>query len=354
LSFVVYGFTFAVPIANQTDDGTFYSLSDVVLSGPYDPIQPGMVQSVWNTLGKSHGMLLLEGIYGDESGFNPVIESAGDLGVSDVITEPEFSAPGFYPAVPLTFNDITTLGGNRSEYLVLSAGQFDSNSATERVYDAMTVTVYYSMDGDTVPPEIEAVQFAAVGTSLQITVPVSDSSGIYCVYVTYTGGVGAEGYGMWRSSWLSSGPNNTWSGSIPLASPTWFFVQAVDIAGNVVADTNGGAYYLYVAPLPGASAGLSNGPPTLRWPHLGAQVGRYEVWRSVTPYFTPGDANSTRVANLTGPFDAEVSFTDAEATLDPDTAYFYVVKAIDLYGRPVALSGGLGSFTFGMTPGASP
>jgi hypothetical protein len=126
----------------------------------------------------------------------------------------------------------------------------------------------------------------------------------------------------------------------------------VDNAGNVAADANGGAYYLYVGPLPGAGVVLSAGYLTLRWPHLGAQVGRYEVWRSATPYFTPGDTDSTRVANLTGPFDAEVSFTDNEATMDPSTAYFYVVKAIDLYGRPVALSGGVGSFAFGLTPGA--
>ena len=77
--------------------------------------------------------------FGHESNFNPVIEGAGDLQPSGVITEPTFSAPNFYPAVPLTFNDIATLGGGNEEYLVLSAGQFDSNSATERTYDDMTV-----------------------------------------------------------------------------------------------------------------------------------------------------------------------------------------------------------------------
>jgi hypothetical protein len=354
LSSVEYGFYFPSPTTNSTEDGVFYSFGDTALSSPYDPIQPGVAQSLESTLGKAHGTLLLEGTYGDQSSFNPVIEAAADLDAGTVITEPTFSAPGFYPAVPFTTNDITMLSGNSEEALVLSAGQFASDAATERLYDDMTLIAYYSSSADATGPAIGGVSFAAIGASLLITVPVSDASGIYRVYATYTGGVGGEGYGTWQSTRLNLGTGITWTGSIPLASPTWFFIQAVDTAGNVAADANGGAYYLYVGPLPGTGAVLSAGHLTLRWPHLGAQVGRYEVWRSAAPYFAPGSADSTRVANLTGPFDAEVSFTDTEATLDPGTAYFYVVKAIDLCGRPVALSGGMGSFTFGMMPGASP
>jgi hypothetical protein len=354
LSSVEFGFLFPAPTANNTEDGVYYDLSGTALSSPYDPIQPGVAQSLESTLGKAHGTLLLEGTYGDESNFNPVIEAAADLDAGAVITEPTFSAPGFYPAVPFTTNDITTLSGDSQETLVLSAGQFASDTATERLYDELTAIVYYSSSADATGPAIGGVSFAAIGASLLITVPISDTSGIYRVYATYTTGVGGEGYGTWQSARLSLGIGVTWTGSIPLTSPTWFFIQAVDMAGNVAADANGGAYYLYVGPLPGTSAGLSSGHPILRWLHLGEQVGRYEVWRSSTPFFAPGDADSTNLATYLPPFTAELTFTDSEAVTNPGATYFYLIQAIDLYGRPVALSGGAGSFTFGMTPGASP
>ena len=346
-----YGFLNLSLISNNTDDGDFYTLSGTALASPYEPIQPGIWQNLENSLGKAHGAMFWGGDYGDQPNFNPVVETAGNLGASDVITEPAFAAPGFYPAVPLVMNEIATLGGNSIQYLVASAGQFDSHTATERTYDNMTFRVFYSDEAESSGPQIGRAQFAALGSSLQVTVPVTDNTGVYQVYLTYTGGVGAEGHGTWTTSELTASANHTWTGSLPLVSPTWFIVQAVDNAGNVTADDNAGAYYLYVTKVAAPSMSLTSGNPSLRWTHLGDQVARYEVWRGTAPYFTPGDGISTLRASLQPPFAGEPSFTDLEVVPAPGTAFYYVVRTMDQYGRPTAVSGGVGSFSFGLSPG---
>ncbi len=72
----------------------------------------------------------------------------------------------------------------------------------------------------------------------------------------------------------------------------------------------------------------------------------YEVWRSASPYFSPGDAGSEQIATT-----ADTSYTDANHVGDPATNYYYQIVAME-GDCPVGVSERLGEFDFGLVAGA--
>jgi hypothetical protein len=66
----------------------------------------------------------------------------------------------------------------------------------------------------------------------------------------------------------------------------------------------------------------------LQWVHR-YEYNSYEIWRSVTPYFTPGDAGSTRIANGVQPpaVGDGASYIDVDAIQD-GTSYYYRVRGV--------------------------
>ncbi len=72
----------------------------------------------------------------------------------------------------------------------------------------------------------------------------------------------------------------------------------------------------------------------------------YEVWRSASPYFSPGDAGSEQIATT-----AATSYTDANHVGDPATNYYYQIVAME-GDCPVGVSERLGEFDFGLAAGA--
>jgi hypothetical protein len=75
--------------------------------------------------------------------------------------------------------------------------------------------------------------YLEIGNQIRVTVPVSDTSGVLRVVATYTTGSGSDGVGTWQSVELTPESDGRWSGTLPATSPVWFFIQAVDVAGNV-------------------------------------------------------------------------------------------------------------------------
>ncbi len=71
---------------------------------------------------------------------------------------------------------------------------------------------------------------------------------------------------------------------------------------------------------------LNGGDVTLQWVHR-YEYSSYEIWRSASPYFTPGDPGSTRIAtNVQPPAVGDgASYTDANATGD-GVSYYYRVR----------------------------
>ncbi len=91
----------------------------------------------------------------------------------------------------------------------------------------------------------------------------------------------------------------------------------------------------------------------LTWNHLGASVGKYEVYRSSNPFSTPGGEDSLKVAEVLPPAQGTaVNWTDPD-TGDPSvTAYFYVIRPVSNAEAPFPPSTRVGFFRFTLSPGA--
>ena len=94
-----------------------------------------------------------------------------------------------------------------------------------------------------------------------------------------------------------------------------------------------------------ASIMLAGANVQLTWPPV-AGASEYEVWRSTSPYFSPGDSASEKIAEQTG-----TSFVDAGKIGDVRTNWYYQILATD-GSCPVGVSQRLGEFDFGLVAGS--
>jgi hypothetical protein len=105
---------------------------------------------------------------------------------------------------------------------------------------------------------------------------------------------------------------------------------------------------------PTVAASRSGSTVILTWAHVGVNA-TYQAWRGITPYFTPtsvdtsivGDGTTENCANNAG----TVTCTNANAIGNPDTNYFYMVRAFNPEGAS-ADSNRVGEFDFSLTPGS--
>ena len=126
--------------------------------------------------------------------------------------------------------------------MVVIPAQYRSTTAdlgTERLFDVMTYTVYYSNTMDLVPPNIWRLDADQLENSSQVLVEATDLSDVVRVGVAYT-----LGEGGWETTDLtrSAGNPNVWIGTIPNEERIEWFVQVLDGAGNVAINDNKGAY----------------------------------------------------------------------------------------------------------------
>ena len=78
----------------------------------------------------------------------------------------------------------------------------------------------------------------------------------------------------------------------------------------------------------------------------------YTVYKSATPYFSPGDAGVTE-ETLWPPFAATITFTEAGAATDAATNHYYLVRASNPCDAETADTDQQGAFTFDLTPGTN-
>lgn len=87
----------------------------------------------------------------------------------------------------------------------------------------------------------------------------------------------------------------------------------------------------------------------LDWSAGGSPFNTYQLWRSTSPYFTPGGGGTTKV------YDGKAfSFLDKDsgpAIGDPSTNYFYVLRTVNCTGASTADSTPVGEFDFALVPG---
>ena len=87
----------------------------------------------------------------------------------------------------------------------------------------------------------------------------------------------------------------------------------------------------------------------LDWSAGGSPFNTYQVWRSLSPYFTPGGGGTTQVFN-----GKAFSFLDKNygpTVGDPATNHFYVLRTVNCTGASTADSTPVGEFDFSLVPG---
>lgn len=81
---------------------------------------------------------------------------------------------------------------------------------------------------------------------------------------------------------------------------------------------------------------------------VGSTYNSYELWRSTSPYFTPGISGTQVYA---GKAFSYVDAADGPTVGDPATNYYYVLRTTNCAGASVADSAPVGEFDFALTPG---
>jgi hypothetical protein len=75
----------------------------------------------------------------------------------------------------------------------------------------------------------------------------------------------------------------------------------------------------------------------------------YQVWRSASPYFTPGDPGSEKIYE-----GSSFSYNDNSSSAsigDPDSNHYYVVRTVNCAGASNADSNETAEFDFALVPG---
>jgi parallel beta-helix repeat protein len=234
----------------STRDGDYYiSTSGELLSDPRKPILPKEVRIFHPTPTRVlRGAVMNTAKYRIEEPFKPLIEyyQKSDLTI-ELLTG---KLRKWFPARIFKINSISypERPAESRQYLVIITGQYKGAIGPgaigqERVYDELSFDLYYASPGDEIDlPVIVDVSCAKISGNVTIMANASDESGIRRVLVTYTDSAGA--WGKWRSGDLEEKGEGLWSCSISAEEEIEFFVQAVDVYGNVAVDDNKGRYYL--------------------------------------------------------------------------------------------------------------
>ncbi len=88
----------------------------------------------------------------------------------------------------------------------------------------------------------------------------------------------------------------------------------------------------------GANALVDWEPVTLDVDGGAITVTKYQLWRSTNPYFTPGGTPSAEVAA------PATSYTDPGVVADPDSNWYYIVRAVSAASLSSANSNRAGEF----------
>src|SRR5690606_13333008 len=104
-------------------------------------------------------------------------------------------------------------------------------------------------DGDKTPPTISVVGAVIYqgDNQVRIKVGVSDTVGVHAVYILYSTDPDANPAVYKTLPLRFNAVSHKWEGSYVGTTASHFLVQAVDLAGNLIEDTNKGRFFYPVA-----------------------------------------------------------------------------------------------------------
>jgi Peptidase family C25 len=227
--------------ATNTMTGTYYSINGNTEVVAGQPMQPGFYSDVTHApAGQVHGVTMDSAHYEDIASLDPLLAQPSNEWDNDW-AEPAITGEGWSPARPLSLQNVST-GRAFTDTVLTQLGQYHGQSGQERLYDGMSLGVYYSASPDWTPPEITYVGERAGPAPGKATIKVGvrdPLSGVLGGQVTYT-----AGDGQWHSAELAYDDSlDKWTTEIPAALHTLYFVQMVDNGGNVAVADNKGRYY---------------------------------------------------------------------------------------------------------------
>ncbi|MFO7742601.1 MAG: right-handed parallel beta-helix repeat-containing protein [Anaerolineae bacterium] len=238
-------FDLAYETHTDPEVGTYFSVGGETEVNEWQPIQPRTSLDISLEGETPHGAFFEGGTYETIEDSDPVISrlisTAPDLDFQD--KEPTFDHPDIWHPSWWSLVNRVWIDEGVNERLVVIPAQYQSTTptmGTQRLFEQMNYTVYYSHIIDIVPPSIWRVNAYRLEAESHLTVEVTDLSDVIRVGISFT-----LGDGSWETIDLehSTANPNLWRGTMPYEESIEWFVQAVDGAGNVAVNDNKGAYF---------------------------------------------------------------------------------------------------------------
>ncbi|MCX6033191.1 MAG: hypothetical protein NT169_28390 [Chloroflexi bacterium] len=101
---------------------------------------------------------------------------------------------------------------------------------------------------------------------------------------------------------------------------------------------------LILPPRPPVTITLLTNQLRLDWSFAGAEITTYEIWRSTTPYFAPGDPDAERRKAV--PSAGPLNWAETGGLGDPTVNYTYRVRSLNVLSQTVGMSQAVGEFEF--------
>ena len=198
--------------------------------------------------GIAKGVVWIGGAYTQQKN-NPLIATPRQL---NGIPVAESAFNGTYPLLPITLASLTDINGKFSNNMSIQTAQYNGNqtSGTLRLFTQMNylVSLWNGALGDVTPPTVENPVASVNGNFLHLQLPVTDTSGVNQVYLTYTFVNNNAPNGSWQSiqkagTCIAGRQIYNLDLPLPVTGEVDYFIQVMDCAGNVAVKMNSGKYY---------------------------------------------------------------------------------------------------------------
>ena len=177
--------TITTSIARQqvtAPQGTYYTAAGEYQATAGRAIQPKIAQDIAEGPPPVKDVMLMGATYTDIVPFDPVIARPTNEW-EEGATEPQPCIGSFWPASIARVNSLD-IGGSLLQKLVVTAGQFRCTdpgapaTGIERLYNSASVELLRCPAGERIAPNIHTVDLHRLGSDVNVTVDVSDASGI--------------------------------------------------------------------------------------------------------------------------------------------------------------------------------